>query len=93
MAASQTVKSGSPMGLFYELWMLAFESHQAICLRTSRLSFGGEAAGTEAQLMITEKVDAAHSAIESLMGGVPPIRIVQRYRSAVRANVSRLSKA
>ncbi len=92
MAGLQATYSSSPIGLFYELWMLTYESQQAICLRTMKLLCGGEGAETEAQLMITEKVHAAHSSVESLLGGVPPIRIVQRYRSAVRANVSRLSK-
>lgn len=91
--AAKSVSSGNPLSLFYELSMLAFESQQAIWLRTTKLSFGGSAAGAEAQLMVTEKVKAAQSALESLLGGAPPIRIVRRYRSAVRANVSRLSKA
>jgi len=94
MARSQVANLvENPIDLFYEFWMLAFESQQAICLRTTKLSSGGAAAEVEAKLMVTEKVQAAQSAIESLLGGVPPVRIVQRYRSAVQANVSRLSKS
>ena len=92
MAASRANKLGSPLGLAYECWMLAFESQQDIWLRTMKLCAGGAAADTEAQLMMTEKVNAAQSAIIGLLGGAMPIGIVRQYRSAVRANVARLSK-
>lgn len=91
--AAQVHNLASPHGLVAECWMLAFESQQAIWLRTLKLWTGGAAAEAEAQLMMTEKVKAAQSAIISLMSGSMPVGIVSDYRAAVRANVTRLAKA
>lgn len=78
--------------LLGELSMLSFESQQAIWLRTIKLCMGGTAAGTEAVLMVTEKVNAAQTALANFVAGSPAIGIVRDYRSAVQSNVLRLSR-
>ncbi|MBP0582888.1 hypothetical protein J8I29_26415 [Labrys sp. LIt4] len=78
--------------LFYDMSMLAFESQQAIWLRTLRLAQGGSRAEHEAKLMISEKVAAAQNAAGKLMMGTTPGAVVRDYRRKVRSNVKRLSK-
>jgi len=78
--------------LFYDMSMLAFESQQAIWLRTLRLAQGGSRAEREAKLMISEKVVAAQNAAGKLMTGAAPGAVVRDYRRKVRSNVKRLSK-
>ncbi|QEN90741.1 hypothetical protein FZC33_32545 [Labrys sp. KNU-23] len=78
--------------LFYDMSMLAFESQQAIWLRTLRLAQGGSRAEREAKLMISEKVTAAQKAAGKLMTGTTPGTVVRDYRRKVRSNVKRLSK-
>lgn len=79
-------------GVFYQLSMLAFESQQAIWLRTMRLSLGGPGAQREARRMVSEKVAAGQVATGKLLTGSSPEAVVQSYRRKVRKNVKRLSK-
>lgn len=79
--------------MFFDLSMLAYESQQAIWLRTIKLSTGGPAADREAKLMVDEKLSAAMQAAGKLIGGAHPSSVVKAYRRKVRANVRRLSKS
>jgi hypothetical protein len=72
--------------------MLAIESQQVIWLRTMKLASGGPGAGAEANLMVSEKVNAATKAAFNLMSGHTPDSIVKSYRKTVRANARRLSR-
>lgn len=63
--------------LFLEMSMLAFESQQAIWLRSMKIAAGGTAAQTAA-------IQAAT--------GAGPVGIARGYRRKVRNNVRRLSK-
>jgi hypothetical protein len=78
--------------LFLEMSMLAFESQQAIWLRSKKIAAGGPAAEREARLMVKEKVSAAQRAAISAATGTGPVSIARGYRRKVRANVRRLSK-
>jgi len=79
-------------GPWINLTMLAAESQQVIWLRLAKLGGGGAAAGTEASLMVSEKLAAATDAAGRLMMGASPDSVVRGYRRKVRANVRRLSK-
>lgn len=91
--ASGAQKLDSPLELAVEWSMLALESQHAIWLRTMKLCVGGAGAEAEAQLMMTEKIDVAQSAVVSLLKGAMPVSIVRQYRSAVRKNLLRLSRS
>ena len=71
--------------------MLAFEACEVIQLRLAKLATGGDAADDEAQLMVSEKVDAMFEAGASLMAGATAATIIGRYRDHVAANAKRLS--
>jgi hypothetical protein len=78
--------------LFLQMSILAFESHQAIWLRSMKIAAGGPAAKREARLMVKEKVAAAQRTAMSAATGAGPIGTVHGYRRKVRNNVRRLSK-
>ena len=78
--------------LFLEMSMLAFESQQAIWLRSMKIAAGGSAGAREAKLMVKEKVVAAQTAAIKAAMGTGPVGIARGYRCKVRANVRRLSK-
>ena len=71
--------------------MLAFEACEVIRLRLTKFAAAGEDAEREAQLMVSEKVDAMFEAGASLMAGASAADIVGRYREHVAANARRLS--
>lgn len=71
--------------------MLACESLEVIRLRLARLLIGGDDAEREAQLMVSEKVDAAIEAGANWFAGATPAAIIDRYREHVAANAKRLS--
>ena len=79
--------------MFHSLMMLAIEANQVIGLRTMKLMRGGKRAVREAELMVSEKVDAALEATASLMSGASGDAIVRRYRRRVAANAKRLTSA
>ena len=54
--------------------------------------FRGRGARREAQLMVSEKIDAAFEASASLMAGASGDEIVRRYRRRVAANAKRLGR-
>jgi hypothetical protein len=78
---------------------LAAEAQSVMALRMMKLAAGGAAAASEAQLMVTEKVQAAAEvqmqlATSMLTGSahMAPKRAVAHYRRKVRANRRRLSR-
>ena len=76
---------------WYAATMLAIESSNVVGLRMMRMAFGGQDARREAELMVSEKVDALVEAAGSLCGGATPAMVVDRYREHVAANASRLA--
>ncbi len=72
--------------------MLALEANRVVALRCMKLMRGGQRARREAELMVSEKIDAAIHAGGSLMAGASAHDIVRRYRRRVRANAKRLGK-
>ncbi len=72
------------------LMLLAFEANGVIALRIIKLMRGGRSARREAQLMVSEKIQAAFEATASLMVGASGDEIVHRYRRHVAANAKRL---
>ena len=77
---------------FVNFAMLAAECQQVVGLRLMKLAFGGKDAVDEAQLMMSEKMLAAHHAMGRMMMGDTHDSIVTTYREVVQANVVRLSK-
>jgi hypothetical protein len=71
--------------------MLAFESCEVMRLRLAKLAIGDLAAGDEARLMVSEKVDAMVEAGASLMAGASVTDIIGLYREHVAANAKRLA--
>ena len=55
--------------MFHSLMMLAIDASHVIGLRVMKLMLGGRSARREAQLMVSEKIDAAFEASASLMAG------------------------
>ena len=78
--------------MFHSLMMLAIDANRVVALRVMKLMLGGRGARREAQLMISEKIDAAVEASASLMAGASGDEIVHRYRRRVAANAKRLSR-
>lgn len=70
----------APLWLAAQWWMLAVESQYAVWLRAMKLCVGG-------------RNQDCQSAIVRLLDRTMPVGIVRDYRSAVRANVLRLSSA
>ena len=89
----------SPLGMFFDLSRLAIEANMVVGLRMMKLAAGGTSAATEAQLMVSEKMQMATTlAIENTMAlatgrSVEAIHksTVAKYTKAVRANRRRLS--
>jgi hypothetical protein len=77
---------------WFNLTMLAVESHQVIGLRLLKLTAGGPKAQAEANRMMAEKMAAASQATGRLMRGASPDSVVRGYRKKVRANSRRLLK-
>jgi hypothetical protein len=76
--------------MFIPLMMLAVEANGVVVLRLLKLMSGGSNALREAELMVSEKVDAAFEATANLMAGASGDEIVHRYRQHVAANAKRL---
>ena len=87
------------MDLTLNAMRLGAESHSVVGLRLMKMALGGTAAVTEAQLMVSEKMDAMAQVQKQLamsaLTGSPhrgPARAVALYRRKVRANQRRLTK-
>ena len=78
--------------MFNSLMMLALEANQVIALRVMKLMLGGKRARREANLMVSEKIDAAIKSGASLMTGASGEEIVRQYRRRVAANAKRLGQ-
>ncbi len=78
---------------WFSLAMLSAEAQQVMWLRWMKLTAGGAAAQTEANLMVSEKIAAAGDAALRLAGGGSTASVVASYRRKVRANARRLLKA
>ena len=80
-------------------WSLGLEASSVICLRTLKMAAGGARATAEAELMVSEKIEAA-AALQALAmtGGLgfspasAASKTLAHYRRKVRANRRRLSK-
>jgi hypothetical protein len=83
---------GEERRMFHSLMMLAIDANRVVALRVMKLMLGGRGARREAQLMISEKIDAAVEASASLMAGASGDEIVRRYRRHVAANAKRLGR-
>lgn len=83
----------------FDLWNLGMEANTVIALRTLKIASGGSAAMTEANLMVTEKVEAAIEAQTRLLTGgfgTSPSgasrAVMRHYGKKVRANRKRLTR-
>jgi hypothetical protein len=79
--------------------MLAIEAQQVIALRLTKLALGEPDSQREAELMVSEKmqamVDSGHTIFKAALGGQPDMgagKVIERYRTTVRANRKRLSR-
>lgn len=84
--------------LGFDSWLLAWNASTVIGLRMMTFAAGGAAASREAQLMVSEKIQAAAELQTAMMTGklgTTPLAnsqaIVRRYGAKVRANRKRLS--
>jgi hypothetical protein len=78
--------------------MLAIEAQQVIALRLTKMALGGPAAQKEAELMVSEKLNAMAESGQMMMmgalGGKQDMnaeKVMAMYRKKVQANVRRLS--
>ncbi|MGA2998294.1 hypothetical protein [Bradyrhizobium sp.] len=79
-------------GPFFSTVSLAFESGNVIGLRMMKIMSGGSGSHDEANLMVTEKVQAMIEASASLLSGATASSVVDRFREHVAANAKRLSR-
>jgi hypothetical protein len=77
---------------WYAAAMLAMEASKVIDIRLWKFATGGEDAGAEAQLMVSEKLAAATDALRILMTGGTPLHVIESYRKLVAANARRLAR-
>ena len=83
---------GEARRMFHSLTMLAIDANHVVGMRVMKLMVGGRGARREAQIMVSEKIDAAFEANASLMAGASGDEIVRRYRRRVAANAKRLGR-
>ena len=77
---------------FANATFLAIEAQQVVWMRLAGLHRQGPLeAFTETGLMVSEKIDAACSAVASLAAGGSTDEVVSAYRGVVQANLKRLS--
>lgn len=76
-----------------EAWALGVDSSIVVALRLARIASGGDPAGTEARLMVTEKL-ASIWELTPAMVGLTPLAMTRRaldyYAGKVAANRQRL---
>ncbi len=80
--------------------MLAIESQQVIAMRLTQMALGGPGVQKEAELMVSEKIESmaevGQMMIMATLGGAHDMgagKVVQHYRTKVRANRRRLGGA
>ena len=71
--------------------MLALEACEVIRIRLTMFATGDADAEREAQLMVSEKIDAMFEAGASMMAGASAAAVIGRYREHVADNAKRLS--
>ena len=71
--------------------MLAFESCEVIHRRLTMFATADGEAEREANLMVSEKIEAMFEAGASMMAGASAATVIGRYREHVAANARRLS--
>jgi hypothetical protein len=74
------------------LMLLAFEANGVIALRMMKLMRGDRSARREAELMVSEKINAAFEAAAGLIAGASSETTIHRYRRHVKANAKRSRK-
>lgn len=84
----------------YDLWALGMESAAVMTMRGMKVALGGAAATAEMQRMVSEKVQAGIDlqalALSGGLGRTMPdlvSKTTKHYRTRVRANHRRLTKA
>ena len=87
------------LALYGDACLLGFEASSVIGLRAMKLAIGGKAAATEAQTMVSEKIEASLALQgKALSGGLgttalsAAAKTLDHYRQKVRANQTRLAK-
>ena len=85
-------------GAGMDAWALGIEASAVIGLRVAKLAVGGPAAGSEAYLMLSEKMLSALELQSALMTGrlgTNPLagthKVLKHYRRKVKANRKRLA--
>ena len=80
-----------------DAWALSMEASTVIGLRVAKMAIGGPAAGSEAFLMLSEKMQSAmelQSALVTGRLGATPLagtqKVLRHYRRKVKANRKRL---
>ncbi len=76
---------------WYAALMLTVEANGVIAQRLFKLAAGGEEARHEAELMMSEKLDASFEASGTLWGGGSALSVIELYRDHVAANAKRLA--
>jgi hypothetical protein len=84
---------GSWLNLMTEATRLGVETQQVVALRLVKVASGGPAAQNQFARIMTEKIAAAAEAAVTLGLGGSGHKVVRRYRTRVRANARRLSRA
>jgi hypothetical protein len=85
--------------LSMDAWTLGLEASAVMGIRTLKIAAGGPAATSEAERMVTEKIEAGLSlqtkAMTGALGATPhgaAARTMAHYRRKVRANRRRLTR-
>ena len=78
------------MGVFADLFVIAFMSPVVIWRRMFMFAQGGRAANKEGRLAVSEKLDLAAKSAASLASGGSWRSVVRNYREKVQANARRL---
>jgi hypothetical protein len=78
--------------MYSSLMMLALESNRVMALRCMKLWLGGEKARREAELMVSEKIEAAVEASGRMLAGASGHEIIRHYRRRVASNAKRLGQ-
>lgn len=76
---------------FFSMMQLTIEAQKVIELRLVILAWGGSEGRSEAQTMISEKIDATIEATGMLMRGGSHEAVLARYRERIAANTKRLT--
>ncbi len=76
--------------IFRLLMMLGIEANHVIALRLMKLMLDRKGSSREAQLMISEQIEAALKAGASTLAGASSEEIIHQYRRRVAANKKRL---